>query len=247
MRDLIEKAALVKANMLSHDKPAYVMNTMLGGIYIGFGMLLLVTLGGYMSAEPSLKLAQGVTFGVALTMVLLAGADLFTGNHFVMTIGALSKKTTWSQAIASWVGSYGGNLLGAILLAAVFYASGLATGDLGAYIDKVVHGKTAPTTVELFMRGVLCNVLVCIAVWGNYKLKTEIGRISVIFCCVTPFITMSFEHSIANMTAFSVAYFNGVLTLGEIVHNLVPVTLGNIVGGVFVALAYWVTVLKKDN
>lgn len=242
-----------KAHYYRKNKLGYTFLTMQGGIYISFGMLLLVTIGGYMDPQQiaSMKVVQGVSFGVALTMVLMIGADLFTGNHFVMTVGTLAKKTTWSDTIGVWVYSYFGNFVGAFLCAVLFYMTGLATGDLGEYIQKLATIKMSPGFMELLARGILCNILVCMGVYASYKLQNEAAKIIVIFCCIYPFITMGFEHSIANMLLFSLSLImphGADVTLTAALGNLLPVTIGNIIGGaVFVGGFYWMSTFRKEK
>lgn len=242
-------AAVQRIYTYKEKRWSYIVNTLLGGIYIGFGMLLLITFGGQLMDAPYTKLVQGATFGVALTMVILAGADLFTGNAFIMPISTFAKKTTLLETIQLFIMSYVGNLVGALLLGGTFVATSLVQENLANYINIVTTTKTSLPFLALFARGVLCNVLVCLAVWGSFKLQSEGAKIAFIFCCIMPFIAMSFEHSIANMTLFAVAYFmpGSSFTLAEFATNLIPVTTGNILGGLFVAYVYWQTLLKEEN
>src|SRR5690606_36161522 len=182
--------------------------------------------------------------GVALNMVILGGADLYTGNNLVMTVGALERKTTWGDLSRIWAASWSGNFLGSILFGYLFFAAGLAVGDIADYIMKITMAKTAPTFMELLVRGILCNFLVCYAVWCAYKVKNEAAKVLLIFCCIFPFITSGFEHSVANMTLFSLATFIVPETAPymPMLKNLIAVSIGNgIGGGVFVGYAFWVS------
>lgn len=243
-----------KKRTLLHQQPfGYLMLTMLGGMFVGFGIILLITIGGLLDSEavPWMKVLQGMTFGVALSMVIMTGADLFTGNNLVMTIGALEKKTTYLDLVKVWIFSWIGNFIGAIVVALLYFYSGLYKGNVAIYIDKLASYKIEPTFMELFCRGVLCNILVCLAVYCAYKLKNESAKIIMIFCCIFPFITSGFEHSIANMTLFSIAYLiepTDVISISGIVHNLVPVSFGNAVGGaLIIGVMFWLSDnLKKS-
>lgn len=242
----IAKSAELKRNKLHENIRGYVAVTLLGGAFIGFGILLIVIIGGLLDpvAAPSMKIIQGLVFGVALTMVLVGGADLYTGNNLIMMIGALEKRTTWLDLVRSWLASYTGNAVGSIICAAMFVAAGLATGATAEYIEKIALYKVSPTFTELFWRGVLCNILVCMAVWGFYKLQNEAAKIMMIFCCIFPFITAGFEHSIANFTVFTLAAMipGGEVGLQHFIHNLIPVTVGNAIGGaVFIGFALWLS------
>ncbi len=120
--------AVSKVNQLQTSKSRYLILTMMAGFFVGFGIILIFTIGGLL--EPAgfvgTKMIMGVTFGIALSLVLMAGADLFTSNNMIMTIGTLSKKTTWLETIQIWTFSYDGNLAGSILVAVLFFYSGLA-------------------------------------------------------------------------------------------------------------------------
>ena len=243
----ISNMAIQKKTLVYKQTVSYLMLTMLGGMFVGFGIILLITIGGLLdpSAVPGMKVLQGLTFGVALTMVIISGADLFTGNNLIMTIGCLEKKTSVIDLIWVWIFSWIGNLIGSVLVALLYYYSGLYKGTILLYVQKLVNYKIDPSFLELFCRGILCNILVCLAVFCAYKLKNEAAKIVVIFCCIFPFITSGFEHSIANMTLFSIAYFilsTDSISLLGFIHNLIPVSLGNAVGGaLFIGVAFWVS------
>lgn len=251
--EMIEKvsdAAIAKVSLLKKSAAKYTVSSMLAGMYVGFGILLIFTIGGLLSKvdAPATKIVMGASFGVALSLVLMAGSELFTGNNMVMTIGTLEKKTSWFDTIKIWIVSYIGNLLGSVLLAAMFVYAGLASGTTSAFIIKTAAAKMNTPFTQLFFRGILCNILVCLAVWCFFKLKEETSKLIMIFWCLFVFITCGFEHSVANMTLLSVALFiphPAAITLGGFAFNLAAVSLGNIVGGVvFVAMAYWYS-LKK--
>lgn len=245
----IIRASQDKVTMLQQHKKAYFYQTILGGMYIGFGMLLLLTLGSQLQGEPYVKLVQGATFGIALTLVLMAGADLFTGNPLLMTITYQTKHITKIQAVQATISSYIGNAIGAVIIGSLFYWSGLMHEAFQEGVIQTATLKITPSFTALLVRGILCNMLVCIAVWANFKMQTEVGRILIIFCCILPFITMGFEHSIANMTLFSVVAQlpQHNITLLNMLSNLLPVTIGNIIGGVFIALAYLSTVVTQTK
>lgn len=249
--EALSNAAIGKKTTLEQNKLGYLFITGLGGMFVGVGVIILLTVGGLLdpAGVPSMKIVQGISFGVALSMVMLAGADLYTGNNLVMTVGALEKRTTWTDLGKVWAFSWIGNLIGSIVIAWLFFMAGLASGDTGAYIEKLAGIKMNATSIELFFRGVLCNILVCAAVWCCYKLKNEAAKILMVFCCIYPFITAGFEHSVANMTLFSLALMiphGELVSFGGLVHNLIPVSLGNAVGGaIFIGCAFWYSQVRK--
>ncbi|MCB2291723.1 formate/nitrite family transporter [Clostridium sp. CS001] len=247
----VSAAAVMKSKFLKKSKMRYLTSAALAGIYVGFGILLIFTIGGLLSesGSPATKIVMGASFGIALSLVIMAGSELFTGNNMVMTIGSLEKKVTWMDSINIWIFSFVGNFVGSIVVATLFVGGGLAKGSAATFILKVSQGKMAMPTMELFLRGILCNMLVCLAVWCAFKLKEETAKLIMIFWCLFAFITTGFEHSIANMTLLSVSLMiphGAAISAGGLAHNLLWVTLGNFVGGaVFIGTAYWY--ISKDK
>ncbi|MGE7841163.1 formate/nitrite transporter family protein [Lysinibacillus sp. NPDC093712] len=252
MKETIATVCLIanmKITMMKKRPFNYLLQAIAGGLFIGFGILLIVTIGGLYDpvGAPSMKVVQGLAFGVALSMVMMAGANLFTGDNFVLSVSTLEKKSSPLEMVGVWLFSYIGNFFGSLLGAMLFFYAGLAVGDIATYIEKSATSKMNASFVALLCRGILCNLLVCLAVWCTYKLKTEIAKLAMIFCCIFPFITSGFEHSIANMTLFSLALFiphGDLVSLGGAVANLVPVTIGNIIGGAIIGIVYWVNARK---
>ena len=248
MRATIETftgVAVAKEEMIKNKFGQYWVLSMLAGMYIGFGILLIFTVGAQFASAGSVavKIIMGISFGIALTLVVFAGAELFTGNNMVMLIGCLNGRTSWGWMAWLWFVCYFGNLAGAMLLGWVMACTGLADGNVtGAFIGKVASAKMNAPWMELFCRGILCNALVCLAVWMAAKCKNEAARIFLIFWCLFAFIACGFEHSIANMTIFAVSLFTAhpdTVTWGGFCYNQLPVTIGNIIGGGFFGLVYW--------
>ncbi len=246
--DVVEKignSAVAKSKLLKSSKGKYLISSALAGMFVGFGVILIFTIGGLLNAanSPVTKIIMGLSFGVALSLVIMAGSELFTGNNMIMTIGTLDKKVTLNETLNIWVFSFIGNLLGSILLGYLYSQSGLVTGPVAEFISKISTAKMATPAVQLFIRGVLCNIMVCLAVWCSFKLKEETAKLIMIFWCLFVFITAGFEHSIANMTLLAIGLFIPhpvTVTLNGYIYNIGVVTLGNMVGGIiFVALAYW--------
>ena len=226
----------------------YLLLSALAGIYLGLGICLIFSVGAPFAAEGSaaLKLVMGTSFGVALTLVIFAGSELFTGNNMVCTIGALARAITWKHVGWIFVWSFVGNLIGSLFVAWMVVQSGvMAKAPQMDLLMKVAAMKMSASAWELFIRGVLCNVLVCLAVWMAAKTKNEAAKIMLIFWCLFAFIGSGFEHSIANQSLLGMALF---LPHGEVISwsgfawNQVFVGLGNIVGGaVLVGSAYWLS------
>lgn len=248
MNDIIQQinqAGLGKVNLLKQSKGKYLVSSMLAGLFVGLGIILIFTIGGLLTPAqvPSTKIIMGVSFGIALTLVIMAGSELFTGNNFVMTVSTLERKTSWLETLKIWLYSYVGNFVGSFLVAAIFVLTGLATGGVAEFINSVASVKMNAPFMELFMRGILCNILVCLAVWCSIKMKEETAKLIMIFWCLFAFITSGFEHSVANMTLLSISLLvphSETVTLAGLAANLIPVSLGNMVGGIlFVGVPYW--------
>lgn len=222
---------------LARRPGVYLVNTMLAGIYIGLGVVIMATAGGPLADAGSgfTPLVQGLVFGVALTIVVVAGGELATSAMMVFTQGALRGTISWARAGVTLLACLAGNLLGAIVLAAILHLSG-AMGPAtpaGRMIASMVEHKAAETNVNLFFRGVMCNLMVCLAIWCAGRLQNEVAKVIVIFACVMVFITSGFDHVVANMTTFSLGLMDGVphASVAEFARNVLFVGLGNLAGG----------------
>lgn len=239
------------------------------GVYIGFGaqLAIMVThdMAGFLGVGMA-KLIGGAVFSVGLMLVVIAGAELFTGNNLIF-LSVLDRQVGVSRLLRNWTIVYFANLVGSLLLVLLMYWSGLWKTDgglVGAKALAIANGKVNLTFLQAFARGILCNWLVCLAVWMAVSAKTVIGKVWAIFFPIMAFVASGFEHSVANMffipmglvmkgqtaivTAAGLADKLSHLTIGGMVMNLIPVTLGNIVGGAFfVATLYWVVYLRGEE
>jgi nitrite transporter NirC len=229
----------------------HMVRSMLAGMYVGAAIVLIFTIGGSLAKDSpgAVKLVMGVCFGGALTMVIFAGSELFTGSNLVLTLGVLTGKARISDLGANWLWTWIGNLMGSALLAGIVIRSGIFDGEkmegVRAFILNLVQTKMTLAPEPLFWRAVLANWLVCLGVWMAARAKEEIARILLIWWCMFTFITCGYEHSIANMCGLLLGLFlphesfPGI-TWGGYAYNLGLATLGNIVGGgFFVAGMYW--------
>ena len=235
-----------KVAYLEGSPLGYAILAALAGVYLGFGITLIFSVGAPFAAEGSaaLKLVMGVSFGIALTLVVFAGSELFTGNNMVGVIGALAGRITWSQVGMLFAWSLIGNLLGSLAVAWMVVQSGVVSAAPQAVLLQKVAGiKMSLPAWELFLRGILCNWLVCLAVWTASRTTSDTAKIFLIFWCLFAFIGSGFEHSIANQSLLGLALFlphaEGVSWVG-FAWNQTWVILGNVVGGgVFVGGLYW--------
>ncbi|MFI5618317.1 formate/nitrite transporter family protein [Streptomyces sp. NPDC051567] len=231
-----------KAHELRHP-PRYLVSAMLAGAYIGVGEVLLLAGISPFVAEGSAATAllEGAVFPIALTIVMFAGAQLFTSNVMVMLVGALSGRTGVRDLVLSWTLSLVGNLAGAFSFGAMAHASGVTSSPSArAMLAEMVRGKTALDGGQLFWRAVLCNMLVCLAVWMFTRARGDVARIIVLWLPVAVFVAVGFEHCVANMALFSLAILDGSAGFGELFRNLMFTVPGNIVGGgLLVGAVYW--------
>ena len=234
-----------KIAFLSHNPLGFWVAAMMAGAYVGMGILLIFSVG--QTADPSVRsLIMGISFGIALTLVIFAGSELFTGHAMHMTIGRLTGRIRTGDLARAWYTTWLGNLVGSALLGILFVlgGGGVVLQDGGQDLIHAVATKkmTAPGA-ELFMRAVLCNWLVCLAIWGSARTTNDAAKCIIIFWCLFAFIAAGFEHSVANMTLFSVALFSehpeSVSAIGA-VRNLIWVTLGNaFAGAILMGYGYW--------
>ena len=244
------QAAKNKLKLLDKNPAGYFIASLLAGAYVGFGIILIYSIGGLLEGAPYTKILMGASFGVALSLVIMAGSELFTGNNFIMSMAMFNKEASLKDSIRLWMVCYIGNWAGSILCALLYYYAGLATGATGQFISDVSATKMGIPLVPLFMRAVLCNIMVCLAVWTSFKMRSESGKLIMIFWCLFVFITSGYEHSIANMTLLSVSLLNPMnagISLAGYLYNILVVTLGNMVGGILLLSLPYYIISKKDQ
>ena len=233
----LTEAAKKKIKFLNSSKIKYLVSSAFAGMYVGLGIVLIFTIGGYLTegGSPFTKTMMGLSFAIALSLVIFTGSELFTSSNMIMTAGMLNKEVTILDSIKIWIYSYLGNLIGALILSALFVGTGLVDkGPAMEYFAHTAEIKSSVPIMGLFFRGILCNILVCVSVLCTYKTNSDTSKLILIFYCLFAFITSGYEHSIANMTTFGVALLAPsitTVTLGGAVYNLIVVTLGNFVGG----------------
>ncbi|MBS6195528.1 MAG: formate/nitrite transporter family protein [Clostridiales bacterium] len=238
-------AGAAKSNLLKKNPLGYFVSTMVAGLFIAFGSFIAFTLGQNVAAGGAAsftKLALSAAFAAALSLVVMAGAELFTGNNFVMTAASIRKTVSWADTAKVWAVCWIGNLIGSLLSVFAFQLSGIPTANDGAvaeYFITIATGKVSLTPVEMIFRAILCNILVCLAVWCGIKMKSESGKLIMIFWCILVFMVCGFEHSIADMSSIGVALVNGGVSVGQYIYAVVLATVGNMIGGaIFVAVPY---------
>jgi formate transporter len=263
------KAELLGVAKVKMPVSKTVVLAMLAGAFISFGAILYttVTAGSAMSFGIT-RLIGGLAFSLGLVLVIVGGAELFTGNNLIIMAWA-NKKVSSTQVLMNWVWVYLGNMIGAMFIVIIMlfsrqYLSG--SGVVGINILNIARAKCEMGFTQAIALGILCNVLVCLAVWLCFSARTTADKILCILFPITAFVAAGFEHSVANMYFIPVA----ILLLGNgdpeflslldntaknyesvswgnyFINNLLPVTIGNIIGGAgLVGVVYWFVFLKK--
>jgi nitrite transporter NirC len=244
-----------KKKMLDADPMQYIVRAALAGIFIGFIIVVCFKMGEFFNAvnSPATYLVSSFFFGTALVMIMYGGAELFTGNTMYFTVSTMRKETTVKDTLRNWGAVYAGNLIGAVFFALLFHATGLFENISNTHLlNKVVEVKMTASASHIFFKAILCNWLVCLACFLPSQVKGDVAKIGMMFLLVFAFFLSGYEHSIANLSLFSIALLSPhpeTISLAGAIHNLLPATLGNIVGGsVFVGMIYqYITRTKPEK
>lgn len=229
----------------------------LAGSYIGFGAMYYTIVKSDSSLNFAVsQLLCGLVFSLGLVLVSISGAELFTGNNLLLLAWSKKKITAYS-VIKNWTLIIFANLIGALVLAYIIYWSGhtaMNEGRIAETYVKVANAKASLSFSHAFLKGILCNILVCLSVWMAYAGQSIVDKVMGIIFPISAFVAAGFEHSVANMYILSIGlleksnvdYVAEALTLGGALGYLIPVLLGNVIGGgVFVGLVYS-TIYKSE-
>ena len=244
--DRLEAANVQRANLPTRN---LVVLGLLGGVYIGFGGALATLVATETTLGYGLgRLASGLAFSLGLIMLVVAGGELFTGNN-LMVLAFASRKVTSQALLRNWGIAYLANAAGAILLAFTIHLSGIAdNAALKATAIRITEAKVQLGVVPAFLRGVLCNMLVCLAIWLSVAARSVEGKAIAVALPISAFVALGFEHCIANFYLLPVGMLSGApVSLSAFMGNIVPVTLGNTLGGVIVAMAYYLVFLSSHH
>ncbi len=248
-----ESVGVAKAGLGVLDTVALAV---LAGAFIAIGALFSTTVTtGAAGALPYgvARLLAGLAFSLGLVLVVTAGAELFTGNNLIVMAWA-SRRVSTVRVARNWGLVYAGNMVGAVATAVLVHASGWGSADGGRTGDLATSIAVAKTSIpfgEALARGILCNALVCLAVWLTYSARTTTDRIIAVILPITAFVAAGFEHSVANMYFIPLGILEGgagAPSWAGFAASLVPVTIGNVIGGaVLVAAVYWVVYLRPRD
>ncbi|WP_083379203.1 formate/nitrite transporter family protein [Boudabousia tangfeifanii] len=223
----------------------YFVSSMLAGAFVGIGGTFMLTAAGPLRAahHPLTALVGGLVFTVGLMAVVFAGAELATSAMMTLPLGGWNHRANWGGLSRAFGIMLLGNFVGSVIFAALVWGSQIfAKGPGREMLFAIGEAKTHLSVSAGFFRAVLCNILVCLAIWAAGRAETEGAKIAAIVALIGMFASSGFEHVVANMTLLPMAYMYGApgVTLGGIAYNLAVVLVGNIVGGaIFVALPYW--------
>jgi len=246
--------------------------SVVAGAFVSFGAIFATTVSAGAADLPYgiVRLLVGLVFSAGLIMVIIGGAELFTGNNLLVMAWASNKVTT-RAVLLNWVLSFAGNFVGAIATAALMFYTTQYTfggGSVGLAALNIANAKTSLAFIPALTLGIMCNALVCVAVWMCFSARTNIDRVVTVIPPIAAFAAAGFEHSIANiyfipMGLFikagapdsfwkaigkTAADFPELTWSNFLVGNLIPVTIGNIIGGsLMVAAVYWFVYLRKGT
>jgi formate/nitrite transporter len=269
---MAKKAEDVGLNKANLDFWTLLALSVLAGAFIGLGAIFATTVstGGTALPYGVNRLLTGLTFCLGLILVIVGGAELFTGNTLII-MGFMSGKVPFIKLLRNWGIVYLGNLIGSVLTALTMFLTKqytFASGAIGLNILNIAESKCKLDFLQAIMLGLICNALVCLAVWLTFSAGTTTDKILAILFPITAFVAAGTEHSVANMYFIPIglmvknfggaAFFENIgktaldfpnLTLGNFfLENLLPVTIGNIIGGaVMVGLIYWFVYLRKKH
>lgn len=215
--------------------------SVLAGAFIALGAAAFTAaLAGTPPGFGPARLLAGLIFSTGLILVVVAGAELFTGNALIV-MAWVDRRVSFGSLMRNWAFAFFGNLAGALAVVVLMGTSGLFTGATGETARAISEAKSALGPLEAFSRGILCNMLVCLAVWLTFAARSVADKIMAIVFPISAFVLLGYEHSVANMYLIPAGWAAGTpVNVWGFLHNLVPVTLGNIVGGAGgVALTYW--------
>lgn len=243
-----------KVKILAAKPRSYFVSSVLAGFYIGLGLLVAMIAGQLMSTQENLqalqKFAFSGIFGVGLTLVLLVGADLFTGTNMYGGTALFAKKIQLGEMGKLFLVCYLANFLGSLLMATLALGTSLSPAML-TYLGSLAAGKASASFLAIFVKGILCNILVCCGIWCYMVTKDKTPAFYGMYLCVFAFVLAGFEHSVANMTLFSMAGLVKIFqpdvaaaasypTWAGMGKNLLACTLGNMTGGIgFVSYLYY--------
>ncbi len=230
----ITKAGIGKIEMAKAQPFKFFMRSCMAGAYLAMAAILSYSLGALFQDNPALsKTLVAGSFGIGLAMIVFLGGELFTGNCFTTIMPIFTKKKSLKDLVPAWVICYVGNCIGSAIICAIFIYSGSLKGAMTMYLASLIQSKLHFDILELFLKGILCNFIVCVGAYTAMKVQDSMTKLIFLVVIVMAFVLPGFEHCIANAGTFTM----GITLLGSSVswallplHMLIS-TIGNIIGG----------------
>lgn len=247
-REKLIEIGKIKVGNVEKKFLKYLTSSILAGMFIGLGLIFSVSVAAYLKGTPFEKIGLAIVFPMALSIVIMLKVELFTSTIFILSFGNMEKKIKLSEVCKILVICYFGNWIGSLILSFLFLGTGSLDGNIGEYVANLAFSKINLSVLQLVAKGILCNILVCLASWATYRMNSESGKLIIVFWCLFAMILCGFEHSIANMTTMTLGMLrNHLLDINLLgyLYNLLWVTLGNIIGGV-VFVAFPIYIMYKD-
>lgn len=249
-REVLVNLGLAKYKMCKEERGRFFIRSILAGLYLGMATILSYTFASLlMESSPVMaKVTFSFTFGIGLVAICLLGAELFTGNCFTSIMPVYDKKLKFTQILPMWVICYIGNFIGIVFVCFLFVKSGSNFPALKEYMRGVMEAKMVFDPMELLIKGILCNFIVCIAGYSGIKIKNEAARIIMIVVIVAAFVLPGFEHSIANMGGFTLGFgaLGSAIPFDWVPLHMVLSTLGNMIGGsILLGLPVYLSIKEK--
>lgn len=233
--EMLSDLGIKKFEMCRDEPGRFFARSVVAGLYLGLATILSSTLGTLLFKDHAIasKIAVAASFGIGLVIIVILGSELFTGNCFTTMIPVYGKKLKFRQIIPMWIICYIGNFIGIALICFLFVKSGSNQELFKEYIRMTMDNKLTFTIIQLFIKGVLCNFIVCVGAYVGMKMQDDTAKTLIMMLVVMAFVLPGFEHSIANMGYFTL----GITALGSSyswtmlqLHMLIA-TAGNIIGG----------------
>ena len=225
------------------------VSAMLAGAFVSLGYTGYLLIAGMLDGSPAGKIIGALAFPMGLMLILIAGADLFTSNVLI-TMAWFKKEIKGKQVVRNLLTVWIGNLVGALVFVALIYFSGLFSDSdtVKYYIEHVAEKKVHLPLMHLFFRGILCNILVAVTVYMTYAAKNVQGKVLTLVLPIWVFVLTGFEHIVANMFVLPIAMLIGApINIGQMLYNFIPVTIGNLLGGMIIAFAYFFLFEREES
>ena len=246
-KEIAESTVAVGEYKTSKPNQKVFLSAILAGLFIGLGYVGYLVVSGVMTDPGVAKVVGAAVFPVGLILVLIAGADLFTGNTLI-SMAWFSKKVSFKDFSKNLSIVWAGNLVGALFLVALIYTSHLFYDGIADATIHLAEKKAHLTFVEVLTRGIIANIIVSVSVYMTYAAKDIVGKVVLAFFPIWLFVISGAEHSIANMFVLPLGKLLGAqISWGEVVANIIPATIGNIIGGLIIAGAYYLLFIKDKK